>query len=34
MGLPVLRLLSSFMHAVANTPAELLAALSARFTNK
>ena len=33
MGLPVLRLLSSFMHAVATTPAELLAALFARFTN-
>jgi len=26
MGLPVLRLPSSFMHAVASTPAELLAA--------
>ena len=32
MGLPVLRLFSSFMHAVTNTPAELLAAF-ARFPN-
>jgi hypothetical protein len=33
MGFPVLRLFSSFMHAVTNTPAELLTALFARFTN-
>ena len=32
MGFPVLRLLSSFMHAVATTPVELLVALFARFT--